>query len=255
MNCAYLTRFKFWATSITFPRTCSIFDSSNNCDPNKYDVQHPPGCSLYSNHHKSRGSVQKRNHTSQPVVVSFMFYQVNDFGIVFHVASKDYSRRHNLLLSTYTSVSPGILQTFSVLLYRMVLLLHLPLDATLLPTVLESVSLCGDYRTTYLDRHQHILSWWRWHVHCKVHHCFLILIIQSFFLCIISNGSLPGCLLAGPFPPFSGYVMNVWVALKPIAGFIFCAPFIFRASDANIVWTNSLRFRNSFTGILYLAFV
>lgn len=108
MNCAYLTRFKFWATSITFPRTCSIFDSSNNCDPNKYDVQHPPGCSLYSNHHKSRGSVQKRNHTSQPVVVSFMFYQVNDFGIVFHVASKDYSRRHIIHYYQLILLSPQV---------------------------------------------------------------------------------------------------------------------------------------------------
>ena len=35
---------------------------------------------------------------------------------------------------------------------------------------------------------------------------FSVLIIQSFFLCIISNGSLPGFLLGRPFPPFSGFV-------------------------------------------------
>ena len=42
------------------------------------------------------GPVQKQDYTSQPVVVSFMFHQVNDFIVVIHVASKDDSRRHNL---------------------------------------------------------------------------------------------------------------------------------------------------------------
>lgn len=92
VNCAYLTRFKIWATSITFPQTCSLTART-------IATQTSMMCSIllivaFTAIGTKVRSVQKRNHTSQPVVVSFIFYQVSDFEIVCHVASKDDSRRH-----------------------------------------------------------------------------------------------------------------------------------------------------------------
>ena len=162
------------------------------------------------------GPVEQCNHTSQAIEVIPMFDEVNDFIVLIHVTfEKDGTGDvidHNDFCNLWVQET---LEIFPVHHTRKGLLEHWRLDVAALLTVPGWVSLCVGYRTASEGLHPRTLSSGRWPGHSISRLC------SSFFLCIILKGRRPGLLVAGPFPPLSGYVMKVSVALNPMAGFMF----------------------------------